>query len=111
MPKVSSARNFLYEKWFLIIQYIDQSVDPKKEIQNHFKKDQVWVYQKNHKTVSIEIKVFSCLTLVNLVQKLENTEFAVGNVESKITSKTSGLARVLKGQRKNYGGWFLSIKK
>lgn len=82
-----------------------------KEIQNHLKKDQVWFYQEKQKSVAIQIKAFSCLTLVDLVQKLENTGLSVGKVESKITSKTSGLARVIKGQRKHYGGWSLSTKK
>ena len=82
-----------------------------KEIQNHLKKDHVWFYQEKQKSVAIQIKAFSCLTLVDLVQKLENTGLSVGKVESKITSKTSGLARVIKGQRKHYGGWSLSTKK
>ena len=38
MPKQSVARKLLYEKWFLTIQFIDQSINPKNEIMFYLKK-------------------------------------------------------------------------
>lgn len=37
MPKLSVAEKILYKKWFLIIQSIDKSEDPKKEILSYLK--------------------------------------------------------------------------
>lgn len=78
-----------------------------KTIQLHFKKDQIWVYKKqNQIMISINIKAFSCLSLVDLLEQLESSYFLVGTKESKKTTKTNGLSKVIKKTRAHYCGWF-----
>ena len=77
------------------------------QIQAHLNRDVVWSYCPHHGRESIDVDVLahSCLTLVDLVRRLEVSGAPVGSKGSKLTSKTSGLARVIKQARSHYGGW------
>lgn len=77
------------------------------QIQAHLNRDVVWNYRPRHGHESIDVSVLahSCLTLVDLVRRLGLSGAPVGSKGSKLTSKTSGLARVIKQARSHYGGW------
>ena len=74
-------------------------------IQTPFSNDQTWVYNLKNKYHFIFLSANSCLTLNDLVDDLEReSNFTIGN-SKKRTTKANGLAKVIKGERKQYAGW------
>jgi hypothetical protein len=80
------------------------------QIQAHLNVDTVWSYRRCRGCTpdlqrDVEIEADSCSTLADLVRRLELSGAPVGSKGSKLTSKTSGLARVIRRMRSSYGGW------
>lgn len=74
-------------------------------IKKHLLTNQVWVYLTKNKKKKVLVNARRCLTLTELVEYLEQTTGISIGKKGKLTTKTNGLSKVIKGVRKSYANW------